>query len=145
MTIEHEPELRTPHEAVDLLQLCWHGEDSVRWPAVAERVWRLRVFRPVRGVAVGLGVGCGRSTLWAGPVQIEVMGDLAVAVLANEIGGVVFQGGGGKSDGAAASPAQQVVPVFGRVAQSVQDFAVFGTLGFGDSVVGKATQDAVDA
>jgi hypothetical protein len=37
------------------------------------------------------------------------------------------------------------VPVFGRVAQSVQDLAVFGTLSFGDSVVGKATQDAIDA
>lgn len=75
----------------------------------------------------------------ADSVQIEVMGDLAVVVSANEIGGVVFEGGGGESDGSAAPPAQQVVPVFGRVAQSVQDFAVFGTLCFGDPVVGKAT------
>ena len=113
--------------------------------AVADRGWRLAVFRPVFSVAVGLRVGCGRTTLRADPIQIEVMGDLAVAVSVNEIGGVVFEGGGGESDGSAAPPAQQVVPVFGRVAQSVQDFAVFGTLSFGDPVVGKATQDAVDA
>jgi hypothetical protein len=93
--------------------------------------------------AVGSGICCG-STLRADPIQIEVMGDLGIAVSANEIGRVVFDRGEGESDGPAAPSAQQVMAMFWRSAQPVEDLPALCPLSFDDPVVGEGAQDAVD-
>ena len=88
---------------------------------------------------------CTGLTIGTGPVQVETMGDLGVVMFADEIGGMALECARAESDGSPTPPAQQVMAVFGRPTQPVEQLAVFGTLSFGDPVVGKTPQDAVHA
>jgi hypothetical protein len=67
-------------------------------------------------------------------------------VLARNVIGVVFDVVEGESLRTAAAAAQQVVVVVaGAVADPVEEFAVFGALGFYELLVGEPVQNAVDA
>ncbi len=73
------------------------------------------------------------------------MADVAVAVLAGDEVGVLFDSVEGELFGAPADSAHQVVVVAAAVADSVQQFAVLRMLGFHELLVGESMQNAVDA
>ena len=73
------------------------------------------------------------------------MADVAVLMLAGDEIGVLFDLVEGELFSATADSAHQVVVVTAAVADSVQEFAVLGTLGFHEPLVGESMQNAVDA
>ena len=81
----------------------------------------------------------------ADAVQIDVVSDVGVVVLAAQAEGVFFDVDGIKTHGAAALPADQIVAVTWIGTQAVEDLPVLGALGLGDPVGGQRTEDAVDA
>ena len=78
-------------------------------------------------------------------VQIDVVSDVGVVVLAAQAPGVFFDADGGESHGFAALPADQIVTMTYPATQPVENLTVLGALGLGDPVSGQRVQDAADA
>src|SRR6201997_2123971 len=78
-------------------------------------------------------------------VEIDVVSDVGVVVLAAEAVGVFFDVDGSKPHGFATPPADQIVTMTLPGTQTVEDLTVLGALGLGDPVGGQRAQDAVDA
>jgi hypothetical protein len=92
------------------------------------------------------GAGRPRSDFGAsraGPVEVDLVGDVGVTVLLGKLACKVFNFASGERNCAPALSTQQVVAVLGCGAQPIKHLTIFCALGFGDFHVGERAQDPV--
>src|ERR1700758_5469126 len=94
----------------------------------------------------GWAFGCrGSLASRTDAVDIDIVSDVGVVVLAAEAAGVFFDVSGSKPHGVATPPGHQIEATTLPATQTVEDLTVLGALGLGDPVGGQRAQDSVDA